>query len=269
MKYRFRLVAALVSLPLLAAAGERVVSLSPAVTTLVAAVGAEDQLCGRCTACTMSRFSHLPVAGDLGKPFTESVLKCRATLVISDITSPQSNWEILRRCKVNVEMLPSRRMRDLPENLRRLGVLLDVRERASALAGALEKKLDALEKTPVRRRIRAAVIIGVSPIISCGDGSFIADAVKLAGAENIAAGAGREYFILSPEFLVSAEPEVLLLIGVPEKSAREFFRSAAFRGVPAVRENRLIFLDADTWSRLTPPLVDACQTLRRSLDALR
>ena len=86
MKYRFRLVAALVSLPLLAAAGERVVSLSPAVTTLVAAVGAEDQLCGRCTACTMPRFSHLPTAGDLGRPFPESVLRCRATLVVSDIT---------------------------------------------------------------------------------------------------------------------------------------------------------------------------------------
>ena len=71
--------------------------------------------------------------------------------------------------------------------------------------------------------------------------------------------------ILWAEPMQISSPMVLLIIGVPEKAAADHFRSAAFREVPAVKNKRLIFLDADTWSRLTPAIADACAALRAKL----
>lgn len=243
-----------VILPLCLSAGERIASLSPAVTELVIYAGGKDFLCARSSVCTMPEVKHLPVAGDLGKPFPEAVLKSRATLVISDISHPQANWDLLRRCRIKVELLPAKSVTDLPRNIRKIGDLLQINSEDAARN--VEKKIAQIMRKRPEKPVRAAIIFSVEPLISCGKSTFISDALSLAGVENIASESGESYFIFSQEALCAANPDVIIIIGVPEKNARDFFNCKSFQHLSAVKQNKLFFPDSDIWSKLSPRLLD-------------
>lgn len=234
--------------------GEKVVSLSPAVTELVIYAGGKEQLCGRSSACTMPEVDYLPVAGDLGLPFVEAVLKNRATMLITDIYHPQARWDLLRRCGVKVELLANRDIADLPENLRRISKLLALPE-AEKKAEILSGMIAQLHRDRPEKTSKAVVLFGVSPLVSCGKETFISSAMELAGLENCATTAGQGYFVLAPEFLLSAMPEYILIVGVPEAVAKEFFQRSIYRHIPACRQGNIIFLAPEKWARLTPALL--------------
>ena len=248
-------------LPLCLGAAEKVVSLSPAVTELVIFAGGRTQLCGRSVVCDHPAVKHLPVAGDLGKPFPESVLRSGATMVISDTVHPQAQWQTLRRFGVKVELLRNRSIDDLPENVRRIGRLLQLPE-AGNRAAELSRKIAALKTSRPAELKRAVVLFWSSPLISCGKDTFIDSALTQAGVKNMAASAGSGYFIITPEYLIEAKPEILIFIGVPASQADELFRRDIFR---SLRSCRRIFLDSRIWGRLTPLLPDAVAALKVEL----
>ena len=241
--------------------GERVVSLSPAVTELIIFAGGKEQLCGRSSACDLPETKHLPVVGDLGKPFPEAVLRNRATMVISDVAHPGANWQLLQRCRVKVKLLENRSIDDLPRNVRQIGKVLALPD-ADLRAAELADKVACLKRTCPSQLCPAVVILGVSPLISCGGKTFISSALELAGIKNIAAGAGDKYFIMDPEFLCAAEVEVLIFIGVSPAAAEELLKKASFRHLYNCRR---IFLDRNKWSRLTPATIEAVISLKNEL----
>ena len=242
----------------------KVVSLSPTVTQLILYLDGADRLCGRSSACYFPEVSHLPVVGDMGRPFPEAILQSRAGLIISDARHPGANWRIFRRCGVQVEFPDTGNIDSLPANLRKLGKLLQLpgaEKKADEVAG----KLAQLRGQDNGERIKGVILFGTAPLITCGKDSFISGAMELAGVENIAADAGNGYFILSPEFLHRENPGVIIIVGVPENIVRHDLRSGLLASLPAVRQDRVIFVDGDRWSKLTPEIIDAAADLRRQL----
>ena len=246
-------------------AAEKVVSLSPALTQLVMMLDGVPSLCGRSSACYFPEVSHLPVVGDLGRPFPEAVLQSGATVVLCDAVHPEANWAVLSRCQVRVERFATGDIGALPENLRRLGRLLGREERAEEAAAEVAAGIARLRSSPPGKPVRAAVLFGVEPVISCGGDVFISDVLHLAGVENIAGNAGQGYFILSVEYLYRENPDWILTIGIPGAVAEQAFRHGLLRQLPAVKNGRIIVLDADRWSRLTPEIINAANELRRRL----
>jgi iron complex transport system substrate-binding protein len=251
-------------LPLLINAADKVVSLSPTVTQLILYLNGADRLCGRSSACHFPEISSLPVAGDLGRPFPEAVLSTGANIVISDIAHPEANWDILRRYKVQVKLLDTSSISRLPENIRIIGHLLKNPD-AGKTAAELEEKIFRMRKAVPAKTIHAVILFGTAPLITCGRKSFITDAMKLAGIENVAENAGDGYFIVTPEYLYRSDPEVIIIIGVPRKVADHDLKHGLLRSLPAVKNNRIIFADPEKWSRLTPDILDAAESLRLKL----
>ena len=253
--------------PLILSGQEKVVSLTPAVTELILYAGGKNLLCGRSSVCDFPETQHLPVAGDMGKPFAEKVLSLKPTIVISDARHPQANWELLKRCGIKTGFLPGKNLDDLPENIRKLGVMLNLPD-AEKKSLLLAEKIAGLRKTVTADRERSVILFGVSPLISCGKESFIGEALKLAGAENSAAAGKNGYFILSTEEFCRLEVQTIFIAGVPEKLVRDFFSRPLFKEIPAVKNNRIIFLDENKWCRLAPGIITAIEVLRNTLQNL-
>lgn len=245
--------------PLALTGTEKVVSLAPAVTDMIIYLGGEKQLVGISSACDQAAVKGLPAAGDLGKPFVETVLKLRATVIISDTKHPQANWELLEKCGVKVVILPAKKVGDLPENLRKIGKILRL-PGAEEKAQKLQTRIGQLRALPKTSR-RGVILFSVNPLITCGSESFISEMLALTGVENTAAPHGRGYFIFSPEFLYRSQAEEIFLIGVNKISGQEFLSRPLFQGVPAVKSGKITFLPENKWSRLTPALIDGAEEL--------
>ncbi|MCI5778418.1 MAG: ABC transporter substrate-binding protein [Lentisphaeria bacterium] len=261
------MVLALAALRVVAAAEApvKVVSLSPAVTKMILALDGGTQLVGRSSACDQAAAERTPVVGDLGRPFVEPVLKSGAKFVLTDMAAPGPQWDMLKRCGVRVVLLPARTMDDLPDNVAEVGRILGRARAGDRLAGELRAKLEQLRRHPVRRRMRALVVLGLPPVVSCGRGSFVTDALALAGLDNIAAGAAENYFVLSTEVIHAADPEVIVSF-VPEASARKYFSRGEYRNLAAVKAGRFLFPAIEDICRLTPRMPAALEALRSQLE---
>jgi len=106
---------------------------------------------------------------------------------------------------------------------------------------------------------------------TCGGSSFISDLMLRAGAANVAAALSDPWPMVSTEFIVAAEPE-WILTGTPciegkdpatygNQLLEQLQADAVWSQLPAVRENRLIVIDADILMRPGPRLLDALRAL--------
>ena len=261
------MILALAALGTVAVAGApvKVVSLSPAVTEMILALDGGAQLVGRSSACDQAAAERIPVVGDLGRPFVEPVLKSGAKVVLTDMAAPGPQWEMLKRCGVEVVLLPAKTMDDLPDNAARVGRILCRARAGDQLAAELRDRLEQLRRRPVRRRMRALVVLGLPPAVSCGRGSFVTDALALAGLDNIAAGAMENYFVLSTEVIHAADPEVIVSF-VPEAATRKYFSRSEYRHLAAVKAGRFLFPAIEDICRLTPRMPAALEALRSRLE---
>lgn len=249
----------------------RVVSLSPALTETICRIGAESALVGRCTACDVpERIRKLPAAGALGQPHAEILLSLSPDAVVSDIDHPRSDWEMLRRRGIDVRCYSAKTLSDYPRTLRDLGRLLGREREAEAEIERFQREIDALRRTMPRRKVRVLLMLGVNPPVSCGRGTFLDELVSLAGGENVAAGAStREYFTLSPEFIVRMQPEAIFVLGMT--GAEKIISGLpGWEELPAVRNHRIFTdLDANLLYRLGPRTPDGVKLLRKRLFELQ
>ena len=250
----------------IAAAGPvRVVSLSPAVTEMALSLGCREQLAGRSSACDQAEARGIPVVGDLGRPFVEPLLQSGARIVVTDMQVPGPQWAALKKFGVSVVVLPAEKLSDLPDNLRRMGRILGCEARAETLARTMTEELAELRRVPPPRRVRTLVVLGLPPVVSCGKGSFVTDALALAGVDNIAASASDGYFILSTELIHRADPELILSF-VPEAATVRYFSRREYRGMSAVKARRFRYPPIEELCRLTPKLPAALRRLRSDVE---
>ena len=258
------IISSVLSVLTLAAAPVKVVSLSPAVTEVILAIGGKSQLAGRSSACDMAAVRDIPVVGDLGRPFVEPVLQSGAKVVLSDTIAPGKEWGMLQKCQVRTLHLPGRRIQDLPGNIRQAGKTLHRETAAKAVAEQVESELSGLRRNVPAHPVSALVVISLPPVVSCGAESFLDEALQLAGAQNIARKIPGNYFVLSNEFICAAAPEVIISFISPELTEKYFSRQE-FRHLPAVKNRRFVYPDTDSMCRLTPRLPGAIKELKRLL----
>ena len=216
------------------------------------------------------RIRKLPAAGTLGQPHAELLLALHPDAVVSDIDHPKAEWELLRRQGIAVRLYPAKKLADYPQTVRDLGRLLGKEAEAEAEIARFQREIDALRRTMPRRKARVLLMLGINPPVSCGRGTFLDELVSLAGGENVAAEAStREYFTLSPEFIVRMKPEVIFALGM---SGAEKLISGlpGWDELPAVRKNQIVTdLDANLLYRLGPRTPDGVKLLRKRLFELQ
>lgn len=254
----------------------RIVSLIPAATEMLFAIGAGDQVVG------VSTFDTFPAetatrtkVGGLFDPNFEAILTLRPDLVI--VYGSQEEL-ISRLDRVKIPMFSYRHagLADVTGTIRALGVRLGRTAQAEALAARIERELDAIRQSVAGRpRPRTLLVFGreegsMRGLYVSGGVGFLHDMLEVAGGVNVMADVKREGLQLPLEQLLARAPEVVIELRASEKwdagrVAREavVWRSVA---VPAARNNRVRFLPDES---LTIPGPRVAAAVRLIAGALR
>ena len=252
----------------IAAPPRRVVSLIPATTELLFALGAGDRLVGRTTWCDYpAEATRVPDLGNGIQPNIEAVLAARPDLVL--LYRSGANGDAAGRFRalgVPTLELATDRIADLTRITRLLGRALGVPEAADSLVARTERDLAAATTPSVGPSVRPSVFILVwdRPPMTLGAGSFLSEIVERAGARNlfgdlptssaqisIEAVAARD-----PDFVLSSSAEDPAIAGRPE-----------WRVVPAVRERRFLKIHGSEFNRPSPRVGQAVRELAAALAA--
>lgn len=254
-----------------APAGEarRIVSLGPATTEALFAIGAGDRLVARSRYCDWPpEAAKLPAVGGL-EPDVEAILELSPDLVVG----PSGAWsgrfsETMRGHGVATwfpEEVQSLSGVDalilaLGERTGRAAQARDIDRQLDAREGAIEKAV-AGERGP-----RVLFVAGLAPVVAAGPRSFADDLLRHAGASNVVTEGGA-WPTLGFERVLELDPDVIVDASVAESggATRITPQAQGWGGVRAVREGHVVPLADERVLRPGPRIAEGLAVLARAL----
>lgn len=253
----------------------RIISLVPAVTEMLFAVGAGSRVVG------VSSFDRFPPeveriqrVGALLDPDVERILGLRPDLVVV-YRSQTDLIAQLGRAQVPAFVYAHAGLADVTSTLREVGARVGAAERANTLASDIERRIHALRKRfagvpgPRTLVVLSRDAFALRGIYASGGIGFIHDMLTAAGGTNVFADTKRQALQATTELILARAPDVILeLRGDPIDAgteAKELRVWDALASVPAVR-NRRVHIVADPRTVIPGPRVaDAVEVLSRLL----
>lgn len=240
---------------------QRVVSLSPAVTEIMFALGADSLLVGRTEFCVYPpEAARIENIGGISNLNIEKVLSCQPDLIISGSMVPQKVVQQFEKMGVPLVCVIEKQHFDgLFENVAKIGGLVAMDSTAQQLNDRLHKRLDAIDLSPLAqpRSVYYVVGFGSGGNFTAGGNTFINDIIEMAGGQNIASRS--EGWTFSVEALLQADPEFILIRA--EDSAR-FCQTVPYNQLSAVRQGRMIALEDGILDLQVPRNIEVIRRLR-------
>ncbi|HEX7121785.1 MAG TPA: helical backbone metal receptor [Gemmatimonadaceae bacterium] len=244
---------------------ERIVSLSPATTELLFALGVGDRVVGR-TRWDLypPEASAVPDLGNGIRPNVEVILATRADLVLLYATADNRDAaNALRAAGVPVVALRTDRIADFERLTTVVGDLVGEPDRARVVIDSVRASL---------ARVRAAtdtlphpsvfLVAYQQPLMTIGAGSFLSELVAIAGGRNVFEDLPAPSPQVTFEEVLRRDPDVVL---AGPLSAAEIRASSRWQTLPAVREGRVLVLDTALTIRPGVRLGEAARSIAELL----
>jgi iron complex transport system substrate-binding protein len=219
----------------------RIVSLAPAVTETLFALGVGSRVVGVSDFCDYpAEATRLPRVGSFLSPSVEAVLALEPDLVIGN-ESPgnRAPVEAMRRAGLRVEIVTPHLLGDLPVVTRKIAAFAGVPAAGEELVARMEGEMGAVrERVAGAPRRRTLMVVGQSPLVAVGGGTYLGEMLVEAGAINVAP-AGGAWPRLGIEYVIAADPEVVIdsSMGTEQSATPEFWTRIG--SLTAVREGRV------------------------------
>jgi iron complex transport system substrate-binding protein len=247
---------------------ERIVSVAPTVTEMLFALGAGERVVGVTEQCNWPpEVEAVPKIGGYWTPSAEKTLGARPDLVIGSRGNPREFLAAVRRSGCPVFTVDPKTLEGILSAIEQIACVIGEPGAGEELIGGMRARLAAVAGkvagVPEEERPTAFLVVQVNPVWTAGSETFVDDAIRAAGGRNVAADK-KGFAPFSTESLMAADPDFLLLStmdGDAEQMKREVEASAALRGLSAVREGRMVVLEADPIMRPGPRIVEAVEAM--------
>jgi len=260
----------------MAQAPQRIVSGMPAITEILYAIGAEDQVVGVTTNCNFP--PEVKKKEKIGGFFLnlEKVVSLNSDLIILQENAQNTEIVKFKRFGLPVYTIRVDSVDDVLKNITKLGQITGRTLEAERLVSLMQIRISKVDKKIKNHRTvigevlelwskgvkkrKALVIVGFQPLVVAGDGTFIDDILEKAGVENVAADAKGAYPQYSFETLVDKNPQFII---IPENliTKKQIQQDKRWKSLEAVRNNRILFVNKDIVSRPGPRVVAAVEQI--------
>ncbi len=245
----------------LARPAERIVTLVPSLTETVCELQACDRLVG------VDRHSDwpasvktLPQLGGLEDTLIERLVALKPDLVLAARSSRA--LQRLRALGLPVLALEPQNAADTERVIATVAAALGRSEAGAQLQQRLQQRVAAAAaRVPPAWRGRALYVEVASTPYAAGEASFIGETIRALGLGNIVPASMGPFPQLNPEFVLRAQPALLVL---PRRVADELPRRPGWARLQAVAAGRICALADDPWNALVRPgprAADAAEAL--------
>ena len=251
---------------------QRVVSLSPAVTEIIYALGAQEMLVGRTDFCEYpAEAQQLPSIGGISNLNIESILSLNPDLVISgSMVSKKVTDQMDAMGVPMVCVIEKPRFNALFDNISAIGRLVGKEHEADSLIENLELRIENLISSTDSSQLTThnsqlptvyyVVGFGASGNFTAGGNTFINDIIRMAGGRNIAEDV--EGWSYSLEALVKEDPDYII---VRREDSAAFCGMKPYNTLSAVRNGHVIGIVSGTLDLQVPRNIDAVLYLRQRM----
>jgi iron complex transport system substrate-binding protein len=243
---------------------DRVVSLAPNLTENIFAVGAGDRLVGVTSFCNYPESARkIQKVGDTINPNIETIIALKPQIVfVSTASQVETFTKTLEAQGITVFVTNPKDLNGVLANLKQLGDIFGTTEKTADLVDELQKRIVAVdEQTRGRAKTKTFVQISKEPLFTIGKESFLTEIVERAGGTSVTKDVATAYPKISKETALAFNPEAIILSESPDNLEP----NDVFKNSPAIRNKKVIRVDADIISRPAPRIVDALEQIAEAL----
>jgi iron complex transport system substrate-binding protein len=254
---------------------KRIVSLIPAVTEMIFAMGGGARLVG------VSNYDRYPAeveklarVGGLLDPNVERVLSLRPDLVVVYNTQ-QELKQRLDRASIPYYTYEHRGLADITATVRAVGARIGSAGAANRVASKMEAELEAIRRSVAgRSRPKTLLVFGRDPgslrnIDASGGYGFLHDMLEVAGGDDVFADIRQQAVQATTEMILTRQPAVIIELrygdSLKNQTSQDLGAWNVLGSVPAVKNHRIYVLTGDEFVVPGPRVVEATRRLARTL----
>jgi iron complex transport system substrate-binding protein len=254
----------------------RIVTLAPNLTETVYALGLEDRLAGDTNYCDTPAAAKLkPHVGDPQNPSLEAIVALHPDLVLAttSINRPETA-DALAHLGIPVYTTDSPTVRGMLDSVTHMAGAIDAQTQGATLVANLQSRLDALHaRLTDRPLVHVLFVVWEDPLITVGQNTFIADALRFAGGESVVL-SKQNWPHVSMEEIIRLQPDYIVLTpnhnGPNGESSSTEAELSELRGRPVWKDLQAVEIGhvvvaGDDALRPSPGLVDAIEKLAHQL----
>ena len=248
----------------------RIVSLAPSLTETVYALGLQDRLVGDTDYCDYPpEAQKKQKVGGAINPSLEEIAHLRPDVVlVTKHLNTLDTVHSLDALGIASYATDPRNVDEIVASAKRLGDVLGAPEAGATLAEDLQHRLDVLQQKigalPPRRVL---FVVWTDPLISIGKETFIADALRRAGAVSII-DSKQDWPQVNLEEVAHLQPETLVFAESHSETTLQHFEvlatRPAWRILNAVRDRNFAMI-SEAVNRPAPRIVAAIEELAQKL----
>ena len=259
-------------------APQRIVSLSPANTEILFALGAGDKLVGGTDyddyPAEAKNVTH--VSGFSGVSYEKIGNVSPDVIFAEDITSEDAVNK-LQSMGYPVIVLKNSNMTSIENNIKLMGQVTGTEDNATALVKSIDDRMGSISAKTANltaaQKPSVLLLAGYVPgesIYVYGSGTYGDDLIKLAGGTNAAANI-TDFKVMSSEAIASADPDYIIVpvdgLMTTNDSFNQFKNGslAWMTNMKAYKNNHIIMVDGNLMERPGPRLPDAGMAMAKAI----
>jgi len=248
----------------------RIVTLAPNLTEIIYALGLEDRLAGDTTYCdTPPAAKAKPHVGSPVSPSLEAIVALHPDLVLATTSINRvATADALDRLGIPVYTSDPHTVRGVLESITHMAGLMGAAAEGAALVAQMQARLDALHaRLKDQPPVAVLFVVWEDPLVTTGQNTFIADALRWAGARSVIE-SKQNYPHVTFEEVVRLKPDYIIVTGEHEgadaSEGASLRARAGWKDIRAVQEGHVAVVGSE-WDRPSPGLIDGIEQLARDL----
>jgi len=228
------------------------------IATVLLMIGAKDQVIGVGESIKKDvqinpYYLETESLGDSSTLNPEKLVSLNPDLLLVYASSQPSNLEILKKTGIPIGYFDCYKQNRLAEDIEALGIITGKKEKADELAAYIDSVISLVKNrvAEVSPDLRPKVYFELGDYTAAANQSGGDWIITTAGGRNIAENSTVQWVKVTPEWVISQNPDVIIKNGYPEqgKGLSDIYdliaNRSGFGAIHAVQENRTVIISSD------------------------
>ena len=250
----------------------RVISLAPATTEILFALGLDKEIVGVSEFCNYPKEAQVKEKiGTFSQPNIEKILSIKPDLILCAGLEQSPAIAKLRQLNLNVFVSDPKNINELFQSIREIGRLTNKEKESAALVDSMIRRIEKInaQVSRINKEKKQKVFIEIwhSPLTTVGRGSFINELIELSGGINITSDIKSAYSSVASEVVIKRNPDCIILAYMGNLSPIEqVMARPGWGNINAVKNDRVYNdINPDSLLRPGPRVAEAVEEFFKKL----
>jgi iron complex transport system substrate-binding protein len=248
---------------------QRIITLAPNLTEIVYELGLEKKLVGNTLYCNYpEEAKKIEKVGDMLTFNFEKILTLKPDLIFITIEgNTKETYDKFRELGLKIFVSNPRNYEGIKKTVTDFGKIFKIEKATEKKIASWDSTISAIKNASKNESQKTAMfVVELKPLMLAGKNTFLNEFLLFNGLKNIAEDSPLNYPLFSREEILKRDPDFII---IPTDNGKEITKAEQiypeWKTLKAVKNNNVIFVDRDLFSRPGTRFIDAVNDLHSKI----